>query len=665
MALLKYSLKTNIIKSIFYEIVSNVSSYYYCYGKSEPWATVLDPVTNVIISDENIIEAVVDSSNYESQVRENISYMKLVSSNDAAIVIRRVNWVGGTVYDMFDTYSESHKSTSGKANLSECTFYVLTPDYNVYKCLFNANGAASTVQPTGFSVNKFKTYDGYIWKFMYTIPLYLREKFLTPVWMPVTTSVNSQFYSKGKIIDYIIEDSGDKYEKNTWKVKGINVTNPGVNYTNGDLITFDVSPDVTAQGILIVNNEIGSVDSITVSNSGSGYITIPDSTLNSATGSNLDYAVEFMPGTTTEGSQWTELIVTGDGFNENNPYSLKLTRIEPLEGQRGNFTVQDVSPSTFIWPKPKTSYGYIPIVVPVYREISGNDGHYEIDYIDVINPGYGYTVPLVFGGNVSSTLTGFSCELGTKETQKNEATLLPIIGSNKQIQGIMVLDGGIGYTYANVDAKLYKIVSGIKTEIEEGVTSGPTYKSGFRKARITLKFNVGDLQTKQSGVELVAVNGSVPIVKVLDGGSGYSYDDPITIIGDGKNFNATLSIGTGGSITGVNVTNEGSGYKNIRLLVGAINNGNPINDSVVFYPIISPNGGHGKDAVTELYANTIMFTSRVGLEYIHGVYFSDPLNFRQLSLIKNPIKTNSNIFYRNISGSTTALLTCDIDQALA
>lgn len=670
MALLKYSLKTNIVKSLFYEIASNVSSYYYAYGRSEPWDTVLDPLTNEVVSDEDHIEQTVDSSAYEVAVRDNLTYMKLVNSNDACVVIRRINWIGGTVYDMYDDYSSSNLSTSGNPTLAESNFYVLTSDYNVYKCLFNNKGQPSIVQPTGTSITKLATFDGYVWKFMYTIPLYLREKFLTQAWIPVTTAISSQFYSKGRIIDYTIANAGAKYETNTWYVKTINVINPGSGYTNGDLIEFDVSPGITARGAMVVTNSgLGTVDSITVSIAGSGYTTIPQSSIStSATGTNLLYDVVFDTEATTEGAQWTELVVTGDGFNELNPYSLKKTRLDPIDdAHRGVFlSPGDDSASTFRWPTPQKSYGYVPIAMPVFRDIVGNPGYVEVDYIEITNPGFGYTVPLVFGTNVTSTLTDFDCSLGTAEEQKNEAKLMPIIGKNKTIQAIMIKDGGIGYTYANVDAKLYKIINGIKTEIDEAVTSGPTFKSGFDKARITLTFSNGDLQTKQSSVELFAVNGSVPVVKVLDGGFGYSAQDPITIVGDGQGFQATLTFGVGGSITKVNVINEGKNYKNIQILVGALDgNGAPINDSAVLIPVISPIGGHGLDAVMELCANTIMLTNRLGLEFVHGVYFQNPLNFRQISLIKDPTKYDGITNYRNISGSLTWLLTCNINQTTA
>ena len=47
-SLLKYSLKTNIVKSILFEVISKVSNYYYVFGRSKEWPTVsgVNPLTN-------------------------------------------------------------------------------------------------------------------------------------------------------------------------------------------------------------------------------------------------------------------------------------------------------------------------------------------------------------------------------------------------------------------------------------------------------------------------------------------------------------------------------------------------------------------------------------------------------------------------------------------
>lgn len=103
---------------------------------------------------------------------------KKIQTTDVSHVAPRYNWTSGTVYSMYRDTDE---------DMYERIYYVLTDQFNVYKCLYNNKGSASTVKPTGFSTSAFTTSDGYTWKYMYTISLGDANKFLTSVHMPVKT----------------------------------------------------------------------------------------------------------------------------------------------------------------------------------------------------------------------------------------------------------------------------------------------------------------------------------------------------------------------------------------------------------------------------------------------------------------------------------------------
>ena len=107
---------------------------------------------------------------------------KKISVTDVSHVIPRVDWEINTVYPMY-----KHTNTG----LYEQSFYVLTDQMNVYKCLYNKKGAQSTVKPTSFATQPFSTSDGYTWKYMYTISLGQANKFLTASHMPVQTLIAS------------------------------------------------------------------------------------------------------------------------------------------------------------------------------------------------------------------------------------------------------------------------------------------------------------------------------------------------------------------------------------------------------------------------------------------------------------------------------------------
>jgi len=111
-------------------------------------------------------------------------------------------------------------SPSGKQKLEECNFYVVTEDFNVYKCLDNNNNSLSTVKPTATSIIPTTTSDGYVWKFMYNIPINLRIKFLSNEQMPVVSALTNQFYSNGAMDSIIINNKGSGYTSATITVTG-------------------------------------------------------------------------------------------------------------------------------------------------------------------------------------------------------------------------------------------------------------------------------------------------------------------------------------------------------------------------------------------------------------------------------------------------------------
>ena len=151
------------------------------------------------------------------------------------------------------TISENNLSYSGSSTLIDSKFYVITSDYNVYKCLYNNNNALSTVEPTTTPIEPFTTADGYIWKFMYYIPIGLRKKFISTSYIPVTNVLTSSYYSNGGI-DYVqIVNGGSGYSVNT----------PLKIYTVGDGIYGDFLGKI--------NSTTKEINEVSITNSGVGY----------------------------------------------------------------------------------------------------------------------------------------------------------------------------------------------------------------------------------------------------------------------------------------------------------------------------------------------------------------------------------------------------------
>lgn len=128
--------------------------------------------------DESTPPTPVDSTaQVEFDVWANMLSLKKVSGADATFGCTRIDWTSNTVYQQYTVDTAYHNSS----------FYVMTDDYRVYKCLDNNGGAQSTVKPNSTSTSSFKTSDGYKWKFMFAVPAADVLKFLTSSFLPVKT----------------------------------------------------------------------------------------------------------------------------------------------------------------------------------------------------------------------------------------------------------------------------------------------------------------------------------------------------------------------------------------------------------------------------------------------------------------------------------------------
>ena len=176
--------------------------------------------------------------------------VKRVTSTDVTHAIPRYDWTSSTVYAYYDDQD---------TNLIESdNFYVVTDEYNVYKCLWNANGGTSTTKPTGVSTSPFTTADGYIWKFMYTLTTAKAIKFLTSSYIPVQTLAS--------------DDGTDQWDVQAAAVDGgihvIKVTAGGSGYATAPAVTIiGDGTGATANSTITAN----VVTSVTITAAGTGY----------------------------------------------------------------------------------------------------------------------------------------------------------------------------------------------------------------------------------------------------------------------------------------------------------------------------------------------------------------------------------------------------------
>lgn len=241
----------------------NNSDIYLYIGKLTEWdSNELD--VGFVIPSINVSEI-----QLKSELKEIISTKK-VSFSDVSIGIKRYNWTYGDIYDPYDAYDENllRKFQYPETN----PFYIMTDEYNVYKCLNNNNSSISTEKPTGQFLIPFETSDGYLWKFMFNVPEEKRVKFLSSDFIPLYSNneiplISSQFTVKNAAKNGSIERVGVVYG--------------GENYISGQ-VSITVTGDGSGASFTPVLGSSGEITSIIVNNSGENYteitLTIVDNT---------------------------------------------------------------------------------------------------------------------------------------------------------------------------------------------------------------------------------------------------------------------------------------------------------------------------------------------------------------------------------------------------
>jgi len=250
---------SNFVES-FSETSPNI--YYLAIGRPQAFATSTagDSRTQYEGTDTSPLTPV-DSVSDEFYFFDDVIAAKRITTSDVSRVIPRRNWTTGTTYDIYrhdyGQYEKGSSSTtitanSGATNLNDATFYVLSSDNNVYKCLGNNDNSASTVEPTGTSTSILTTGDSYKWKYMYTLTASEQTNFLSTDFMHVSTdSTVSSAAVDGAIDTVLIKTAGSG---------GANGTHTGV-AIRGDGSSGECS--VTVAG--------GAVSAVTVTTAGSGY----------------------------------------------------------------------------------------------------------------------------------------------------------------------------------------------------------------------------------------------------------------------------------------------------------------------------------------------------------------------------------------------------------
>lgn len=513
-AIIRPAFHYSIAESIYEKIQAETSLYYYFIGRVDPWS---EDESETLSFPEPI-----NSQQFENEARKNMVTLKQITIQDIALCTRRINWTSGTVYDPYDDTD---------INLGSKNFYVVTDEFNVYKCLSNNYDGESTVKPTGLgnTVNgipfsPFETGDGYIWKFLFTIPLILQNKFLVSGYIPVPRQAKNQFYSAGVIENVTINNGGSGYHPTT---------------TSATVIGDGVGASATLQ------------------------ITVPE-------GEEVGVITEVVIGGDSESATITNAVGDGDYvvYTTDNPHTFTTDQ---------RVTITGIVPSSF-----------------------------------------NITTPAEIVSVTSDTFTVSSTNEDTYTSGGSVTAAYP--------------DGGIGYTTATLNV----------TDTDVG--------SPGSGADITLNLSSpGDLDTQQADIETYAIDGGLSYIIVTNGSGGYTSAPTVTISGDGSGAAATAYIDGTGKVTSIEITDYGSGYTyaTATLSSEAISGGTAAATARV---IVSPFGGHGRNAPRELFADTLCLYSSFDNVLNHNDIAINH-DYRQFGIVSNIREFDSLTKYNTATGT--------------
>ena len=259
--------------SNFVDSVESTSNSYYItvglpnpttvgYGRTVAWNT--NPPSPI------------DSVAYNNHAGDVVLYGKKVTSANVRRLVRRINWVAGSRYEMYrDDYSiTSPAPITNASRLYDANYYVMNEDYRVYICIENGSsgsnpkGNVSQDQPKFTDLEPTRagdSGDGYIWKYLFTIPPSDIIKFDSTEYLTVPndwqTSTESQIRS--------IRESADS-SVNENQIKTVYIEAAGKNYANGLGQEFDIIGDGTG-GKVRVDVEGGEITNTVVTSGGKDY----------------------------------------------------------------------------------------------------------------------------------------------------------------------------------------------------------------------------------------------------------------------------------------------------------------------------------------------------------------------------------------------------------
>jgi len=233
-------------------------------------------------ADENTPPVPLDNQTEKFDIYDDIIAAKRITDSFARSVIRRYNWdlVANPYFDMWKPdYSATpggggqigKPTATNASSIADAKYYVINSNYEVFKCLYNGqfNSTAyanAQYEPKTTPAAGQGTYsagifnepgaNGYVWKYMYTMPTDDVLRFLSTDFMPIvsktnTTRVAVEAAAVAGAIDVVLAESA------------------GANLPNGTHYAPIIGDGTGGKVSIVVAS--GAITSVTVTAAGSGY----------------------------------------------------------------------------------------------------------------------------------------------------------------------------------------------------------------------------------------------------------------------------------------------------------------------------------------------------------------------------------------------------------
>jgi hypothetical protein len=154
-----------------------------------------------------------------------------------------------------------------------------------------------------------------------------------------------------------------------------------------------------------------------------------------------------------------------------------------------------------------------------------------------------------------------------------------------------------------------------------------------------------------------AVDGSIKVVTVTNSGVGLGTANQtytrVPIQGDGSGAECTLTVGADSKVSGITVSNQGSGYSyaNLNLESGGVPTGTTI---PTFDVIMTPQGGHGADIYRELGAFNVLLYSRIENDNENPDFITGN-QIARVGVVENPEVSTGNVLTSDKASALNAL----------